>query len=325
MDDVYLENDEELEDDLPIEVSFITVNFNGYEDTCEMIDSIAEYVHGMTYEIIVVDNDSDIDELPLILEVFPFVRGVQNLQNDGFAVACNLGAAYARGKYLFFLNNDTFVTDNGIRSLIDRLESDSSIGGVSPMLRYADEAGLVQFAGFTPLSRITLRNRSIGNGEAVDESFLTACETPYLHGAAMMVKAEVFAKVGGLPTHYFLYYEELDWSLTIRQYGYRLWYEPKCVIFHKESRSTGIDSPQKVFYMTRNRFLFAYRNTSAVECFFTHLYLLLVVAVRDYRRYRDEERIDLLEAMREGIRDYYALTEEQKMDKNEFRYSTSLL
>ena len=305
----------------PIVVSIITVNYNGYADTCQMIESIREHLRAITYEIIVVDNASKINELSRIAQKYPFIRAVRSQKNLGFAHGNNLGATMARGKYLFFLNNDTFVKDSTIRCLIDRLESDSSIGGVSPMLRYTDEYELVQFAGFTPLSRYTLRNESIGNGDFIDDRYLLPSETPYLHGAAMMVRHDVFKKTGGMPTQYFLYYEELDWSLSIRNLGYRLWYEPKCMIYHKERKLSGNLSPLNTFYLTRNRFLFSYRNHSSVDCFISHLYLLFCVAPKDCFLYLLKKRFDLLRAMFAGIFNYYSLTEKQKLDEYGFKFS----
>lgn len=305
----------------PIEVSFITVNYNGFKDTCQLIDSIHEHVRATTYEIIVVDNKSETNELSRILRQYPYIHAVRSQKNLGFAHGNNLGATIAKGKYLFFINNDTLIKDNSIRCLIDRLESDASIGGVSPMLRYTDEYELVQFAGFTPLTRYTLRNQSIGNGEYIDETYTTPMETPYLHGAAMMVKREVYEETCGMPTQYFLYYEELDWSLSIRKCGYSLWYEPGCMIYHKESRSTGVQSPLKTYYLTRNRFLFAYRNRTPMDCFIAHLYLLFCVATRDCFSYLLKGKFNLLRAMFMGIFSYYSLKKHQKLDNYEFKFS----
>ncbi|MBQ8867528.1 MAG: glycosyltransferase family 2 protein [Bacteroidaceae bacterium] len=305
----------------PIEVSFITVNYNGFKDTCQMIESIRDHVRAMTYEIIVVDNKSSTNELSMIYRKYPFINAVRSQRNLGFAHGNNLGATVAKGKYLFFINNDTIIKDNTIRRLIDRLESDASIGGVSPMLRYTDEYELVQFAGFTPLTRYTLRNQSIGNGEYIDESYMNPMEIPYLHGAAMMVKREVYEKTCGMPTQYFLYYEELDWSISIRRRGYKLWYEPGCMIYHKESRSTGVQSPLKTYYLTRNRFLFAYRNSKSWDRFITHLYLLFCVAPRDCLYYLLKGKFDLLRAMFAGIINYYSLKKHQKLDSYGFKFS----
>jgi hypothetical protein len=76
----------------------------------------------------------------------------------------------------------------------------------------------------------------------------------------MMVKREVVATVGEMPEVFFLYYEEMDWCTNMTRHGYELWYEPRCTVFHKESQSTGQDSPLKTFYLTRNRMLYAWRN-----------------------------------------------------------------
>ena len=79
---------------------------------------------------------------------------------------------------------------------------------------------------------------------------------------------------------YFLYYEELDWSVSIRRQGYRLLFFPTSVVFHKESQSTGSDSPLKLYYITRNRFLFSKRNSPFIFHLATCLFLLAVVIPR---------------------------------------------
>lgn len=94
-----------------------------------------------------------------------------------------------------------------------------------------------------PLSTITIRNRAIGFGEEDHEQYDTAHPTPYGHGAAMMLKHEVIERAGMMPECFFLYYEEIDWSITITNAGYRIWYEPLLTVFHKESRSTGSKQP----------------------------------------------------------------------------------
>ena len=73
-----------------------------------------------------------------------------------------------------------------------------------------------------------------------------------------MLKREVIWKAGLMPEIYFLYYEELDWCTNMTRAGYQLWYEPRCTIFHKESQSTGRQSPLRTFYMMRNRMLYAW-------------------------------------------------------------------
>lgn len=115
----------------------------------------------------------------------------------------NIGIRTAKGKYIFLINNDTYIESDNIACLIERLESRPEIGGVSPKIRFAFPPQHIQFAGFTPLSRITLRNNILGFDCPDDGTFDTPHSTPYLHGAAMMLKREVIEKAGMMPEIFF--------------------------------------------------------------------------------------------------------------------------
>lgn len=305
-----------------IELSIITVNYNGFKDTCQMIESIQKHIKSVKYEILVVDNASSRNEAYMLRKQYPFIRSIRSEINRGFAGGNNLAIPMAMGKYIFFLNNDTYVKDDHFRDLIDALESHPNAAAVSPLIRYAEEdEQAVQFAGFTPLTRYTLRNSGIGVGDSDVEKYRQPSQTPYLHGAAMLVKHEVLQKVCILPEVYFLYFEELDWSESFTRGGYTLHYEPCCTIYHKESRSTGINSPLKAFYMTRNRFLFAYRNRTVAERYICFFYLLFVVFPRDMLRYLACFRFKLIKATARGVYAYFKLNKEQKKDKNDIQFS----
>ena len=117
----------------------------------------------------------------------------------------------------------------------------------------------------------------------------------------MMVKRSVVEQAGIMPECFFLYYEELDWSMMIRRAGYAIWYEPAVTIYHKESQTTGQNSPLRTYYITRNRLLFVSRNTrSAIRCL-TYLYLIGLVAVKDIVKYLLQRRPDLAKATVRGI------------------------
>ena len=147
-------------------------------------------------------------------------------------------------------------------SLRDRLESSPMIGIVCPKIRFAWGSNPIQFAGYTQLSEITVRNQAIGFGEEDDGQYEIAHPTSYAHGAAMLVKRDAIDKVGLMPECYFLYYEELDWSMMFTRAGYQIWYEPACTIYHKESQATGQNSPLRTYYITHNRLLLVKRHTA---------------------------------------------------------------
>lgn len=291
------------------EISIITVNYNGLEDTCAMIESLRGHVRSVAWEVIVVDNASVRDEAEQIRARCPYpeVTVLRSEQNLGFAGGNNLGLRAARGDYYFFLNNDTFVEEDTLHYLCESLRQDPALGVVSPKIRFAWEPRPIQFAGYTPLSRVTLRNRLIGFGEEDSGQYDTPHDTPYAHGAAMVVRREAVEQAGEWPELYFLYYEELDWSERIRRRGWRIGYDPRCTVFHKESQSTGQDSPLRTFYLTRNRLLFAWRNLGTAERLLSVIYQLLIADTKQWLVSLLRRRGDLAGATWRGVTAFFAV------------------
>ena len=282
-------------------LSIITVNYNGLNDTCALIDSIP---FNEDMEVIVVDNGSRVDEASMLQTRFPYIKAIRSDENLGFAGGNNLGIKVANGKYLYLINNDTVFKYFNPLVLIKRLEASPKIGMVCPKIRFTWDNNPIQFAGYTPLSSITVRNRAIGFGEEDKGQYDTPHQTPYAHGAAMMLKREVIGKVGLMPECYFLYYEELDWSMMITRAGYEIWYEPASTIYHKESQSTGQNSPLRTYYITRNRLLLVKRNYTGMKKCLAYIYLQMIVATRDILRFIIKGRTDLIKATIKGLQDF---------------------
>lgn len=255
-------------------VSIITVNYNGYQDTCELIESLAKH-ECYPYEVIVVDNASRNDEAIKLQSRYPNICVVPSSVNLGFAGGNNLGYSIAQGEYIFFLNNDVVISGPILQPLVDRLNCEQ-VGLVSPKIKYEEDRSRIQFAGFTPLSSITLRNCIKGTHEIDEGQYNKAMLTPYVHGAAMMGKKALIEHVGLMTDVYFLFYEELDWSERFRKAGYELWYEPSAVVFHKECMTAKKGSPLRLYYMTRARLLFARRNMNGIYKFLSCFYLLTI-------------------------------------------------
>lgn len=282
-------------------LSIITINYNGLKDTCELIDSIP-FKEDM--EVIVVDNASKEDEAGFISEKYPHVIVIRSEKNLGFAGGNNLGIKEAKGKYILLINNDTYFKDFNIDALIERLESSDKIGIVCPKLRFAWGKKPIQYAGYTPLTSITVRNLAIGFGENDHGQYDKAHPTPYAHGAAMLIKREALEKVGLMPDCYFLYYEEIDWSIMFTHAGYEIWYDSACTVYHKESQTTGQNSPLRTYYITRNRLLLVKRNYRGINKYLSYIYLIGLVATRDIIKYSLQGRFGLVKAVYMGIKDF---------------------
>lgn len=252
-------------------VSIITINYNESAVTLDLLESLRKISYP-ALEIIVVDNASPSDNPDVIKERYPEVKLIKSEENLGFAGGNNLGVKASRGDFLFFINNDTIVGDGLIEPLVETLQKDEEIGMVSPKIKFHWDPSLIQYAGYTPMSKWTIRNSSIGYHEKDDGLFDIPGETESIHGAAMMVPRRVLEQVGMMTEIYFLYYEEHDWAEMIKRAGYKVFYQPKGSILHKESLATGKNSPLKTYYISRNRILFARRNFKGLSLMISLLF-----------------------------------------------------
>lgn len=265
-------------------LAFITVNYNGLLDTKELILSINEAHLTMDYVLVVIDNGSIVDEWEVLKQEFPEILGCRSDKNLGFAGGNNLGLTFVDADYFYFINNDTLLpadANEQINGMLEFLENNPKVGGLTPKLKYVEEPNLLQFAGCTDLSKITIRNRQIGYREIDKGQYQDKIKIPYLHGAAMLIPGRVIAEVGPMPEFYFLYYEELDWCYSICQ-KYELYYYPEACIQHKESASTGLDSPFKTYYLSRNRLIYSFRNRKGIVRMISMLYLMLMTVFKAF-------------------------------------------
>jgi len=269
-------------EELPL-VSIVTINFNSTSYTADLLKSLREVIYG-NLEIFVVDNNSDVKPLEL-KEKYPEIQLILSNENLGFAGGNNLAIKKARGKYILLLNNDTEVEKDFLTPVIELMESNNSIGIVSSKILYYDFPDTIQYAGNDGINLYTGRGFTIGYNQKDSVKYSRVYKTGIAHGAMMMVREDVFKKVGLLPEQYFLYYEELDFCEHTKKAGYEIWYDGRSKIYHKESKSIGKLSPLKVYYITRNRLIFIRRNTKGWKKLFPLLFFYLVAFPKGIIRY----------------------------------------
>jgi len=256
-------------------VSFLTVNFNQAAITLQLLDSL-KHLQYPRWEIIVVDNGSQPSSLEQDCQRYPRTIFLRSEQNLGFAGGNNYGLASCQGDFIFLINNDTEIPPDFLEPILQLFEQHPEIGAVSPRIRYYDQPDTLQYAGFTALHPLTLRNKAIGYQEKDQPRYQQSYPTEFLHGAAMCVRRSVLEEVGPMYDGYFLYYEELDWAQRIKNAGYSLWFCGASYLLHKESVSTGKNSPLKMYYLTRNRLLFARRNLKSGKLMLAWIYFTFI-------------------------------------------------
>jgi GT2 family glycosyltransferase len=265
-------------------ISVITLNYNQTKVTCEFLESLQK-VSYPNLEVIVIDNNSENDPTQDIKDKFQNAKIVRSSKNLGFTGGNNLGMKLSKGDYVFIVNNDTEVTQDIFERMLEGFQVDESIGVVSPKIRYFDHPDRIQFAGFTEINPFTGRNSGVGHLEIDLGQYDQGSFSPYAHGAAMLVKRTIIEEVGIFPEKFFIYYEELDWSSQITRAGYKIYYQPKALIFHKESITMGRESAIKAFYHNRNRILFMRRNFSNYQLIFFYLFFFLLTVPKTILKY----------------------------------------
>jgi len=281
-------------------VSIIIVNYEHAEITCKCIESLNNISYP-NFEILVVDNNSPTDNPQIIKKRFPNIIFIQNPINYGFAAGNNFGIMRARGKYVMLLNFDTEVEKGFLEPMVEKMEKNPDIGAVSPKIIFFHSPGIIQYAGYTPMNYLTMRNFGIGYNQADRGQFSGDRETAYAHGAAMMVPVKVIKEIGMMSYAFFLYYEEADWCERIKKAGYKIWFVHNAVVHHKESIATGKLSPTKIYYLNRNRILFIRRNLSGVLFLKSILYQILIAIPKNATKFLLKRKFGLLKAYLRAI------------------------
>lgn len=248
---------------LPL-VSVITVNYNQAAVTHALLKSL-EKISYTSVEIIVVDNGSIGDDIKNVVQDFPSVRLILTNKNLGFAGGNNVGIKAAKGELILLINNDVEVTPGFLEPLLETIQSKPSIGFVSPKILFFDSGEIIQYAGSHRISPYTGRGKRIGYLEKDTGQYDKVYKTEFGHGACLLVSRDVIKKVGLMPEIYFLYYEESDWVEQARKKGFEVYFTGTSMVYHKESISTGKNSPLKTYYMARNRIIYLNRNTSGIK------------------------------------------------------------
>ncbi|HWD18472.1 MAG TPA: glycosyltransferase, partial [Verrucomicrobiae bacterium] len=223
-------------------VSVIIPVFNKIELTEKCLQALRHHTSADLCEVIVWDNASTDGTAAFFQQTPEGAAGVRYFRSEtnlGFVGGNNAAAQHARGQFLVLLNNDTEPQPGWLEALLQTVESDSAIGAVGAKLIYPD--GKLQEAG-----GIIFRDASGWNygrtQDPRDPRFNFPREVDYCSAACLLVRTELFRKLGGFDTRYApAYYEDTDLCFGLRQAGFKVVYQPRCEIIHHEGATAGQD------------------------------------------------------------------------------------
>jgi GT2 family glycosyltransferase len=276
------------------DISVIIVSFNTRELVLACLRSVYAGRGAGDVEVIVVDNASTDGSRDAIRREFPKARIIENIHNLGFSAANNIGLENAAGSYAILLNSDAELRPDGIKLLREFMDNHPEAGAAGPRLVYDDGTTqpsadsvpnlLTEFLhlfGFRRLipgetaRRMVAPVLSKASGKTVGTYFETYSgsleprEVDCISGACLIARADTVAKVGGLDDKFFMYMEDMDWCVRIKETGAKVYYIPEVEVVHHVGKSAEPDAAtsEKVLverYKSRLYFFRKHRGRGAL-------------------------------------------------------------
>lgn len=254
-----------------VAVSVIIINWNGQKDLSGCLSSLKK-VTDIKFEVILVDNGSTDQSLKESKKIFPDIHVIKNHHNLGYAPANNQGLACAKGEFILFLNNDTEVTGNFLKILIDTLKTDPKIACVQPKIYLMGRGQMLDAVGsfltWTGFLDHFGYERSDGPKYSKPMSIFSA------KGACMLFRKSALDKIGNFDNLFFAYFEETDLCWRAWLAGYGVFYVPQAVIYHKGGATAHrLQEAISYYHSYKNRirtFIKNFETANLVRVLFMH-------------------------------------------------------
>lgn len=272
----YLNTDESSRN----EASVVILNYNGRQHLQNFLPSVVRFSQG--YKIIVADNASTDESLKFVKENYPRIKIISLTRNHGFAAGYNQAIAEVNAEYIVLLNSDVEVTNQWIDRLLDFIRNHPDAGAVQPKIKAYDHKSIFEYAGAAGglIDRFGYpfcQGRILSEVEEDFGQYDQAKEIFWTTGAAMVIRKNLFQKIGGFDPDFFAHMEEIDLCWRLKQMGYKMYVVPNSVVYHKGGGTLAYDSPRKTYLNFRNGMSLLLKNEKGL----TLLWLLPVRIILD--------------------------------------------
>lgn len=266
---------------MDITISIVSYNTSFLLKKC--IDSITKYTRNISYEVIVVDNNSTDDTLQMMRKYFPKVRLIKNKTNNYYSKANNQALSFARGKYFLILNADIYFTDNSIKKIVDYLEKNKNVGAVEGLEIYengrlvpngsTNVTPLIDFYALSLIGKKFNGKKTLNTYRYSNKNRRDTFEVEVGCDAFLAVRTELMKQIGGYDEKLLLYYTENDLCLKIRSQGFSIIHLGSSFVFHKVSVSANKLKWKKLDLYYKD--LLYYYSKNGYKVSGTFLYILL--------------------------------------------------
>jgi GT2 family glycosyltransferase len=240
-------------------ISLIIVSFNTRQMTLDCLQSVYTSFRAsdLSFEVLVVDNASTDGSVEAIRSSFPEVRVFESNENLGFGKANNLAMKNAEGEFFLLLNSDAFLIDNAAEELLKRLEATPKAAATAPRILNADGSLQRSVWNYPSPARSWFDNSGLGlllrklklNRDYHSWNHDTERTIDWAIGACLLVRREVFEKLGGFDEQFWMYAEETDWQKRWRDAGWQILFVPSARVTHIGGASgAGLASVKAAFF-----------------------------------------------------------------------------
>lgn len=246
-------------------IAVIILNWNGEKLLQEFLPQVIANTPGDLADIIVADNGSTDGSLQLLAERFPEVEVIAYRENYGYAEGYNRAIADTRRPYTVLLNSDAAPCDGWLQPLYDYMEAHPQVGGAQPkILSYSDpthfeyagaSGGFIDRNGYP-----YCRGRLFDTVEEDHGQYDKTEQIFWATGACLMVRSELYLRVGGLDKEFFAHMEEIDLCWRILLAGYDIVAIPASRVMHLGGGSLPASNPRKTYLNFRNNLLLLHKN-----------------------------------------------------------------
>jgi len=223
----------------PIDLSILIVSWNVRDLLAAALAALPAAAPA-TWEAIVIDNASQDGSAAMVAERFPDVALIRNAANAGFGRANNQGMALAKGRYVVFLNCDTIVPAAALTRLVGFMDAHPEAGACGPRLLLREGRPQAYAFGGDPRPGYLVRrglNRLVRGRALHDWATSETQAVDWVSGACLLVRREALPQVGGFDEAFFMYFEDNDLCLRLRQAGWQVFYCPQVSITHLGGQS----------------------------------------------------------------------------------------
>ena len=232
-----------------VDLSVVILNWNACDYLIDALDSILENQWRHAIEVVVVDNNSVLDDSIAVMQArYAKIPLIAIARNVGFSAGNNQGWRASRGRHILFLNPDTIVHEGALDALVDYLDDHPAAGACGPKMQYADGRLQPSCRAFPSVGAGLFRNTWLGRlfpRNPWTSSYLMEgfnhdreAEVDWLSGSALCVRRPVLEQVGGWDEEFFMYCEDVDLCYRIKQAGFARAYVPAAVITHRIGASS---------------------------------------------------------------------------------------